>query len=49
MLTKLKAHFLRKWADEFGLIIVKIKIIDGTEYMVCHDGHMRKLAKREKK
>jgi hypothetical protein len=49
MLTKLKAHLMRKWATDFGLTIVKIRIIDDTEYLVCHDGHMRKLAKREKK
>lgn len=45
MLTKLKAHLMRKWADQFGLTIVKIKTINNTEYLVCHDGHMRKLSR----
>ena len=47
MFTKLKARLLRKWADEFELTIVKIKKIGDTEYLVCHDGALRKLANRK--
>lgn len=56
MIIRLKAYLMKRWANEFGLTIVKIKKIGNTEYLVCHDteylvchdGALRKLATKEK-
>lgn len=48
-LIRLKACLMKRWANEFGLTIVKIKKIGNAEYLVCHDGALRKLSTKEKK
>ena len=42
-----KAKLLHKWAQEFGLYIVQIRNVGGTEYLVDKDGAFRKLARRK--
>lgn len=46
MFKKLKAKFLLKWAEEFGLTLVKIVRVGSTEYLVTPDGVHRKLARK---
>ncbi len=46
-LRKKKAHLMFKWAQEFGLQIVRIQSIGGTEYIVDKNGSLRKLAKQK--
>lgn len=49
MTLRIKVWLMHRWAKEFGLTIVKIKAIGNTEYLVCHDGALRKLSTKRTK
>lgn len=44
-----KARLMDKWAAEFGLLVVEIRVVGGTEYIVASDGSMRCLARGGKR
>lgn len=44
-IAKMKFAMACKWAEEFGLYVVQIRQIAGTEYIVDRNGSVRKLAR----
>ncbi len=46
-IAKKKASLMIKWAQEFGLQIVRIQNVGGTEYIVDKNGSLRKLARQK--
>lgn len=48
-IRKQKLRLMLKWAESFGLFVVQIRTVAGTEYLVDKDGTWRKLAGKKAK